>query len=67
MVKVTQFLFLISAVALSARSADETTARLDRAAAVFAKLTTATHGIRSEQIDSLTASLWFPGSRRAQP
>jgi len=51
MAKMTKFLFLISAVVLSARAADETTARLDRAAAVFAKLTTAPHGIRPEQID----------------
>jgi SH3 domain-containing YSC84-like protein 1 len=51
MVKVTQFLFLIS-VAVSARAADETTARLARAAAVFAKLTTAIHEIRPEQISA---------------
>jgi hypothetical protein len=38
-------LVLISAVALSERAADETTVRLDRAAAVFAKLTTVTASI----------------------
>ena len=64
MVKVTPFLFLISAVALSARAADETTARLDRAAAVFAKLTTASHGIRPEQIDPADCIAVVPGFKK---
>jgi lipid-binding SYLF domain-containing protein len=64
MVKVTQFLFLISAVALSARAADETTERLDRAAAVFAKLTAASHGIRAEQINSADCIAVVPGFKK---
>ena len=61
MVRMTTFLFLITADAISARAADETTARLDKAAAVFSKLTTASHGIRPEQIDSADCIAVVPG------
>ena len=64
MVKVTKFLFLISGVVLRAIAADETTARLDKAAAVFAKLTTAPHGIRPEQIDSADCIAVVPGFKK---
>ena len=64
MTKTTKFLFLISAVALSASAADETAARLDRAMAVFAKLTTAPHGIRPEQIDSADCIAVVPGFKK---
>jgi lipid-binding SYLF domain-containing protein len=64
MVKMTQFRFLIAAAAISARAADETTVRLDRAAAVFAKLTTAPHGIRPEQIASADCVAVVPGFKK---
>jgi lipid-binding SYLF domain-containing protein len=57
----TNFLFLITAAVLFARAADETTARLDKAAAVFAKFATASHGIRPEQIDSADCIAVVPG------
>ena len=64
MVKMTQFRFLIAAAAISARAADETAVRLDRAAAVFAKLTTAPHGIRPEQIASADCVAVVPGFKK---
>jgi hypothetical protein len=64
MAKMTKFLFLITAAALSARAADQTTARLDKAAAVFAKLTTLPHGIRPEQIDSADCIAVVPGFKK---
>ena len=64
MAKVTQVLFLISAIALSASAADETEARLDRAAAVFAELTTAPHGVRPEQINSADCIAVVPGFKK---
>jgi len=64
MAKMTNFLFLVTAAALSARAADETGARLDRAAAVFAKMTTAPHGIRPEQIDSADCIAVVPGFKK---
>ena len=64
MAKMTQFLFLITAAALSARAADETGARLDRAAAVFAKLATSPNGIRSEQIDAADCIAVVPGFKK---
>ncbi len=64
MAKMTNFLFLITAAALSARAADETTARLDKAAAVFTKLTAAPHGIRPEQIDSADCIAVVPGFKK---
>ena len=64
MANMTKFLFLITAAALSARAANETGARLDRAAAVFAKLTTAPHGIRPEQIDSADCIAVVPGFKK---
>jgi len=64
MAKMTKLLFLVTAAALSARAADETGARLDRAAAVFAKLTTAPHGIRPEQIDSADCIAVVPGFKK---
>jgi lipid-binding SYLF domain-containing protein len=64
MIKVTPFLFLISAVALSARATDEATARLNRAAAVFAELTTASYGIRPEKIDSADRIAVVPGFKK---
>ena len=62
--KMTQFLFLISAAVLSARAADETTARLDRAASVFAKLTTTSHGIPPERINSADCIAVVPGFKK---
>jgi hypothetical protein len=64
MVKVTQLMFLIGEVALSARAAGETEARLDRAAAVFATSTTAPHGIRPEQIDSADCIAVVPAFKK---
>jgi lipid-binding SYLF domain-containing protein len=64
MAKMTQFLVLIIAAALSARAADETGARLDRAAAVFAKLTAEEHGIRQGQIDSADCIVVVPGFKK---
>ena len=64
MAKMTQFLFLITTAALSARAADETGARLNGAAAVFAKLITAPHGIRPEQIDSADCIAVVPGFKK---
>src|ERR1700722_1646320 len=64
MVKMTQFLVLITAAALSARAADETGARLDRAAAVYAKLTAEEHGIRPGQIDSADCIAVGPGFKK---
>ncbi len=64
MAKMTKLFFLITAVALSATAADETGARLDKAAAVFAKLTAAPHGIRPEQIDSADCVAVVPGFKK---
>src|SRR5260370_2300810 len=64
MAKMTTFLFLITAAALSARAGDQTGARLDRAAAAFAKLTTVPHGIRPEQIDSADCIGVVPGFKK---
>jgi lipid-binding SYLF domain-containing protein len=64
MEKMTKLFFLISAVALSTSAADQTGARLDKAAAVFAKLTTAPHGIRTEQIDSADCIAVVPGFKK---
>jgi lipid-binding SYLF domain-containing protein len=64
MLKATQFLLLISAVAISAPAADETGARLDKATAAFAKLTSAPHGIRPEQIDSADCIAVVPGFKK---
>jgi hypothetical protein len=62
----TKFLSRITAAALSARAADQTTARLDKAAAVFAKLTTLPHGIRPEQIDSADCIAVVPGFKEGR-
>ena len=64
MEKMTKLFFFISAVALSTSAADQTGARLDKAAAVFAKLTTAPHGIRTEQIDSADCIAVVPGFKK---
>src|SRR5260370_18204735 len=64
MAKMTTFLFLITAAALSARAGDQTGARLDRGAAVLAKLTIAPHGIRPEQIDSADCIAVVPGFKK---
>ena len=64
MVKMTKFLFLISTAALCARAADDTTARLDRAASVFAQLTTTSHGIPQERIDSADCIAVIPGFKK---
>jgi lipid-binding SYLF domain-containing protein len=60
----TKFFFLIGAGGLSAMAADDATARLDRAAAVFTKLTTAPHGIRPEQINSADCIAVVPGFKK---
>jgi lipid-binding SYLF domain-containing protein len=64
MAKLKKFLFLISVAALSATAADETAARLDRAAAVFAKLSAAPHGLRPEQINSADCIAVIPGFKK---
>jgi lipid-binding SYLF domain-containing protein len=64
MAETTKFLFLITTATLSASAADEIGARPDRAAAVFAKLTTAPHGIRPEQIDSADSIAVVPGFKK---
>ena len=64
MAKMTHFLFLVTAAALSARAADETGDRLNRAVAVFAKLTVAPHGIRPEQIQSADCIAVVPGFKK---
>ncbi len=64
MAKVTKFLFLITAAALSARAADQTRDRLDTAAAVFSRLTTAPHGVRPEQIDSADSIAVVPDFKK---
>jgi hypothetical protein len=51
MANMKRFLFLMSVATLSAMAADETAGRLDRAAAVVAKLTAAPHEI---VVDSIT-------------
>jgi lipid-binding SYLF domain-containing protein len=61
MAKMTKFLFVITAATLSTRAADETTARLDRAPAVFAKLSTAPDGIWPEQINFADCVALVPG------
>ena len=64
MAEMRTLLVLIAAAALSASAADQTQARLDRGTAVFAKLTTAPHGIRPEQIDSADCIAVVPGFKK---
>jgi lipid-binding SYLF domain-containing protein len=64
MIKVKKFLFLMGVATLCATAADETAARLDKAAAVLAKLTAAPHGIRPEQINSADCIAVIPGFKK---
>ena len=64
MAKLKRFLWLMSVATLFAMAADETAGRLDRAAAVVAKLTAMPHGIRAEQINSADCIAVIPGFKK---
>jgi lipid-binding SYLF domain-containing protein len=57
-------LLLTLAAALSASAADETAARLNKATAVFAKMTESEHGIRPDRIASADCISVIPGFKK---
>src|SRR5580692_8832562 len=57
-------LFLTLALGITANAADETAARLNRAAAIFAKMTESQHGIRPDRIASADCIAVIPGFKK---
>jgi lipid-binding SYLF domain-containing protein len=57
-------LFLTLALGITANAADETAARLNRAAATFAKMTESQHGIRPDRIASADCIAVIPGFKK---
>ena len=57
-------LLLTLALGITANAADETAARLNRAAAIFAKMTESQHGIRPDRIASADCIAVIPGFKK---
>jgi lipid-binding SYLF domain-containing protein len=57
-------LVLTLALGITANAADETAARLNRAAAVFAKMTESEHGIRKDRIANADCIAVIPGFKK---
>ena len=57
-------LLLTFALGISANAADETAARLTRAAAIFAKMTESGHGIRPDRIANADCIAVIPGFKK---
>jgi len=64
MLKTQHLAILMGAMALSAAAADDTAARLGRAATVFDAMTGSGHGIRAEQLASADCIAVIPGFRK---
>jgi lipid-binding SYLF domain-containing protein len=57
-------LLLALALGITADAADETAARLNRAAAIFAKMTESEHGIRPERMSNADCIAVIPGFKK---